>query len=562
MTRAWADATAGLAEDAGWTTSSVRSGVATAGTRVSRPPMRVRWTELPGSPTVRAQAVRLGLVLAFAVALARFWSPFYGFTALLQADRVTAENLPACLQDAPVFIHESVGRYDGAYYAQIATDPLLRDPDLAVAVDAPGYRGRRILLSALAWVAAGGESVAAVQAYAWMNLGFWFLLAAIMALLLPAAGGWRATAAWCGVMLAGGTLGSVRLALTDLAAMLLLAGGLLLVERGRTRLAAGCLGLAGLARETALLGAAMFWPAAQRKPTTLARAAALVALAVLPLAAWWSYVHLTAGSSDAGSRNFALPLAGWLEKWTELWRLSGTERNHGLVFRGWLDCVALSVQAVFLLKYRDPANPWWRVGSAFVVLGSVLGTSVWEGLPGAYARVLLPVTLCFNVLAARRRAAVLWLLLGNLSVVGGIWSIIEMPGTPHQLTDARKGEQHYVLETDARWSVAEWNSKYRWAWCAEAGGLSVRVWPHRPAVRLELELRGVTPRDAQVLHGGRVVWSGRVGDRPAWISLPELPLERGRLDLELRSPEPARAEGQDNTARRIGLACFGARVVE
>jgi hypothetical protein len=72
----------------------------------------------------------------------------------------------------------------------------------------------------------------------------------------------------------------------------------------------------------------------------------------------------------------------------------------------------------------------------------------------------------------------------------------------------------------------------------------------------------VTPRDVQVLHAGRVVWSGRVGDRPGWISLPALPVTRGRLDLELRSPEPARAEGVDNTARRIGLACFGARLAE
>ena len=524
--------------------------------------MRARWQELLQSPTARAQALRLGLVLAFVLAVSRVWSPYVGFTAFLQADVVTAKNLPASLRDAPIFIHEKAGRYDGAYYAQIATDPLLRDPDLTVAVDAPGYRARRILLSVLAWVAGGGEPVAAVHAYAWLNLGCWLLRAGLLAMILPAGGGWRTTAAWCGVLLAGGTLGSVRLALTDLAAMLLLAGGLLGVERGRPRLAAACLGLAGLARETALLGAVMFWPADRPKPAALARAAGWVALAALPLIAWWSYIHLAVEASDAGSRNFALPLFGWLEKWTELWRLTGTEQNRGLVLRGWLDCVALTVQAIFLLKYRDPASAWWRVGIAFVVLGSVLGTSVWEGLPGAYARVLLPVTLCFNVLAARRRAAVLWLLLGNLSVVGGIWSIVEVPGAPHQLTAARNGELRYVLETDARWSVAEWNSKYRWAWCAEAGGLRVRTWPHRPSVRLELELRGVTPRDVEVWHAGRVVWSGRVGDRPGWISLPELPLERGHLDLELRSPHPAQAEGQDNTARRIGLACFGARVVD
>ena len=148
--------------------------------------MRARWQELLQSPTARAQALRLGLVLAFVLAVSRFWSPYFGFTAFLQADVVTAKNLPASLRDAPIFIHEKAGRYDGAYYAQIATDPLLRDPDLTVAVDAPGYRARRILLSVLAWVAGGGEPVAAVHAYAWLNLGCWLLLAWLLAMILPA----------------------------------------------------------------------------------------------------------------------------------------------------------------------------------------------------------------------------------------------------------------------------------------------------------------------------------------------------------------------------------------
>lgn len=522
--------------------------------------MSVRWPQFLSSPPARARWVRCGLVLAFVVALGRFWSPFFGFTALLQADAVTAARLPATVRDAPVFVHEKAGRYDGAYYAVIATDPTLRDPDLNVAVDALGYRARRILLSALAWVAAGGEPVGALRAYAWINLGAWLILAAILARVLPGAGGWRHTAAWSAVLLSGGTLGSVRLALIDLPAATLVAAGLLLVEAGRRGWAAGCLALAGLARETALLGAGLLWTGASFGRAELLRWSAAGAGAALPLAAWWAYVHFAVLPSDSGTANFALPLAGWLGRWAELWRLSGVESNRGLLLRGWLDCIAITVQAAYLVKHRDAQNPWWRVGVSFAMLGLLLGPAVWEGLPGAYARVLLPLTLCFNVLVARRRAAIRWLVLGNLSVASGIWSLAELPGAPHQLTDARSGARRYVLETDARWSVAEWNRSHRWAWCDESGGVTLRAWPHQPELRVELSVRGVTPRELQVWHAGSIVWSGRISDRPEWISLPALPAEHGRLTLELRSPIPPVDEGAGRTARRISFACFGARL--
>ena len=418
---------------------------------------------------------RLALLLAFAFLIGRFWSPYYGFTPLLQANEDTEALLPASLRDAPIFIHRDAGRYDGAYYAQIATSPALRDPELEIAVDDLGYRARRILLSAVAWVAGGGDPVEAVHAYAWLNVILWFLLAWILWLILPAGGGWRNTLAWGGLLLASGTLASVRLALTDLAATLLLAAGLLLIERGRLKASMMCFGFAGLARETALLGTGALWPEGKWTKAQLVQKGALVALAALPLVGWWSYVRLSVGSSSAGSGNFMLPLAGWLGKWRELWALTGVEANHGLLLGGWLDGMALTVQAAFLLAYRDSRSAWWRVGVLFLALGSVLGTSVWEGLPGAYSRVLLPVALIFNVLAARRRAALGWLVMGNLSVVSGVWSFHGAPGAPHTLTSAATGEHRYVLETDERWSVAEWNSKWRWSWCNGEGALSFRT---------------------------------------------------------------------------------------
>ena len=106
----------------------------------------------------------------------------------------------------------------------------MRDPALGEAIDDLGYRARRILLSAVAWLAGGGDPVAAVHVYAWLNPLLWLVLAWHMCRLIPVREGW-ATFAWAGVMLARGVLASVRLALTDMAALVLLAAVLQLAER-------------------------------------------------------------------------------------------------------------------------------------------------------------------------------------------------------------------------------------------------------------------------------------------------------------------------------------------
>jgi len=110
--------------------------------------------------------------------------------------------------------------------------------------------------------------------------------------------------------------------------------------------------------------------------------------------------------------------------------------------------------------------------------------------------------------------------------------------------------------------VAEWNSKWRWAWCKGTGGVNVRIWPWAPMARVELQVRGVTPRSLEVWHNQTRVWRGQIGDRPQWIRLPELPLVQGSLQLELRSEAPATGEGEANTARSVSFACFDARLVK
>jgi hypothetical protein len=510
------------------------------------------------TPVLLGRLLRGAVLLAFVWVMSPYWHPRHGFTSFLQIDPVMAEKAIPVIHDPRVYIHPEAGSYDGGYYAQIATNPALTDPSLQTATDDLGYRARRILLGAVAWGLGGGEPVAAIHAYAALNLFLWFGLALLLWRVFPA-DDWRAALAWPCMLFSAGVILSVRLALPDLAALLLTAGAILLVERARPNSAAGLLGLAGLSRETAILGATALLPA-RRAEWRLPALALRGALVVLPLGLWLLYLRQAAGGSGAGQSNLSWPLAGWLGRWRELAQSTEQAGNPRLFWETVFGHVALTAQVAYLAWRPRRECPWWRVGATYAVLGLCLGVAVWEGLPGAATRVLLPLTLAFNVRAVRDRANGLWLLAGNLSVLAGLHVLA--PGIPHQLPARGAWYSHHVLETDQRWSVAEWNSKWRWAWCAGEGGVALETWPKRARAKVELQVRGVTPRELEVRHAGVVVWRGAVGDRPQWIPLPELPLEDGRIAFELRSLAPPTAEGVNNTARHISIACYGARVAD
>ena len=91
------------------------------------------------------KAARWLVVALFLAACARSYHPGYGFTGLIHFSKDSHDlQLPA-VQSAPHL--EVEGGYDGLYYAQLAVDPLLRDPAIDRALDSPPYRARRILFS-------------------------------------------------------------------------------------------------------------------------------------------------------------------------------------------------------------------------------------------------------------------------------------------------------------------------------------------------------------------------------------------------------------------------------
>jgi hypothetical protein len=198
-------------------------------------------------------------------------------------------------------------------------------------------------------------------------------------------------------------------------------------ERQRAGLASAIVGVSGLGRETNVLS---WFALADRRPQTAADAARLAltaAVAVAPLLLWLAYlrtIYPTFTTSSAS--NLALPFSGYLRHGA--WMLHGIAERGPASTPGYALMIhaSLTVQVLFLVTAWQRDSAWWRVGVAYCALFAVLDYVVWEGYPGAAPRVLLPMTVAFNVLAVRRRWCWAWLIPGNLFVVNGL-AVIDTP---------------------------------------------------------------------------------------------------------------------------------------
>src|SRR3954468_4885637 len=147
-----------------------------AATAESTPEARLRRSSIPVPPH---WAFALVALAAFAFLLRVYlgiWSPEFGITKFLRVGREFEDRGTAVFQATPKFIDPYPPHrwgFDGQLYAEMALDPLLRDPHLNVALDDPPYRGQRILLSWLAWAIGLGKPFWILNAYAALNLIFW-----------------------------------------------------------------------------------------------------------------------------------------------------------------------------------------------------------------------------------------------------------------------------------------------------------------------------------------------------------------------------------------------------
>jgi hypothetical protein len=379
------------------------------------------------APLWTVVAVIAALLLFWAVA--RYYHPQLGFSALILFNVGAHDREIGALRDVPHYEYVGDAAYDGAFYAQLALDPLLRDPAIDRALDNPPYRARRILFSWTAYALGLGRPSWVIQAYALQNLLAWVLLALLMTRWLPLTSG-RGLALWGAVMFSHGMLVSIRFSVLDGPSMLLLALAMAASERGRTWLAGAIAGIATLGRETNILVAAAFpLPVGRRGWLRLAGA---VLLTVVPLLVWQDYLwSIYRGTSAAeGLGHITPPLQAYLHKWRVTLAAVRSEGIGGPAFSAVCTTAALTVQVVYLLVSRAWREPWWRLAAEFAVLMLVVNSAVWEGYPGAATRVLLPLTFGFNVLLARAgRGFWWWFAAGNLHLIPAS-AILPFPWLP------------------------------------------------------------------------------------------------------------------------------------
>ena len=506
-------------------------------------------------------AAGLLAVAAFAWLAGRFWHPYYGFTKFVQLDETDARNGIHEVRENPVFTYAGFNGYDGAAYVQIAFHPLLDSPELQGALGNVPYRAKRILGSALAWILSGGNPAHIATTYAALNLGVWLVLAAVVWRLLPVTDA-RSWLAWAGVIFSAGALHSVRLALTDLLAATLVAGALLLAERGRTSGALGVLSMAGLARETALAAVVGLW----RGPWTSTRRwlGNLVrgALVGLPLFAWMVYVHWKAGPAAQGFGNFTWPVVGWIEKGTDtLADFVRVPDYRWLNTTTLLALVALTVQAAYFLRRWRPGDAWWRIGVSGVAMMALLGTSVWEGHPGAATRVLLPMGVAFAVLAIRERAGWTWIATGSLTVFSGVVALWQVPVDPLEFAAGRSDRGAYLAHLGTGWYGAEHQGRNVWAWSAGHATLTLKTAPRTiEPRRVGLKLRAISPREIKIRAGDALLWQGRAEEKLEWIEFDAPARAVGPLTLDLRTDGLPVPENKNPDARQLGFAVYGLSV--
>jgi hypothetical protein len=362
------------------------------------------------------------VIAAFLAAVGRYYHPQYGFTALIEFPAANhAYEVPA-VRSAPHYDHSNSGGYDGQFYAQLAVEPFVRDKALDQAIDDPPYRSHRILFCWIAFGAGFGRPGWILQAAALENVVVWLLLAWLLWRWIPPTGP-RAFALWTGTLLAHGTLMSVRYALPDGLSLLLIAVAVLAMEQGRPMVSGAVLGLAALARETALLAAGMFARLlGQRRTWTKAIAAGT--LTVLPLAIWLDYLRsIYRAKALAGGSHITVPFSGLASELASIWHhlpggFSPEVRDELTAL------IAFLTQSGFIVWWlvrRRGWTPWAAVAPAFLLLAIFAHPVVWDGAPGAYTRVAMPLSMGVNVLLARDpRASWWWIALANLSVVPGM----------------------------------------------------------------------------------------------------------------------------------------------
>ena len=324
---------------------------------------------------------------------------------------------PPALQALPHY-QSPLASYDGQFYAQRALDPLLRDPTIDRGMDLAPFRARRILFSWTAYVLGLGRPAWILEAYALQNVVCWLILAALVTRWLNPVSA-RGLALWYAVLFSHGLLWSVSLALLDGPSLVLIMCAVIAVE----------------AESSAAFGGHRRYgdPRPRNQPVVVPGAAdSARTLAAGPAwlsprswrccrcSIWMDYLRSIYRSTTlAGTDSFVLLGTGLAASWGDALSML-TKR-----FPAAGSCRPASSsrwprRPSFIFVRRDYAAPWWRVACAYAVMLLFLDPVLANPQTGAITRVMLPLTVGFNILLAtevRPRRFWTWFVVGNLHLL-------------------------------------------------------------------------------------------------------------------------------------------------
>ena len=350
------------------------------------------------------------------------FSPRHGFLAMVYfGKRFHQNSLPEIKKLDPPRL--SKYGYDGQFYAQLALDPLLQRQELQKALDIAPYRARRIGLPWLAYILGLGNPGRIVHLYPLLNFLFWVFT---LILLWRFVGFQRGRDYWLAVAIlwSSGTLLSLARAMIDLPAATLLL--LVVLSESKWILAALGLAMAALIKETSLLGAFSVVWVQNHSTTNYIKAGLAGLLSGLPLLFWLVYVHWQLSDVvQLGSANFTWPFAGIGTKlWNPVMGIGLGLNAPSILYLGvalveLAATLSLALQAAYLLFKPRPSSAVWRLGMGFTLLLICLGPSVWVSAI-AYTRVLLPLTMAYNLLIHRhegKQGFKAWFVGGNMGML-------------------------------------------------------------------------------------------------------------------------------------------------
>jgi hypothetical protein len=522
-----------------------------------RAPQNIGWFRtLLASPW---RVLCLASAVFFLSAVQKFHDPTTGFSSLISIGDHLGENKVSQLKRVPHYIYEDSAGYDGAYYVQLALNPTLDNPELKTSIDNLPYRSKRILFCWAAWVMGLGKAAWVVQAHALLNVLCWLALGWVLLRWFPptdAENFFR----WAAVMFSHGVCMSVRHSLVDGPSLLLVALAMRWVEMGHRARGGAVLALAGLGKETSLLAVAGVADFNWKAPKTWWRAGVMAGLVAVPLFAWMGYIKWKFGAAeDPGMGNFTLPLAGLGEKWGDAFanlavRGDSTVRwaTLGVVF-------ALTVQWMFFALRWRPADAWWRIGATFAGMMVFLSTPVWEGFPGASTRVLLPMTLAFNILVPRGRKWLPVLIAGNLTVVASYREF----SPPAREFFHLAGESEVIgavrVEVGSGWYGPESHKDETWRWSSGKSELRLRNASGSPlATVVRGRVAALDARSLRIFLGDAMLWSGEIGEKQVPIRF-GCTVPDGGAVLRFVADRPGRKVGTD--PRVLSFNIFDLEVV-